>query len=134
MSDKWTKLSIYDVEFELEDADGEKHVFTFKPLPWETFPDAYQALHKLNESGFFTEHGDLPEEELLQKFFQNINKELIKELSSVLKKMVENSYPDKDEDTINRFVMGNLFPLIGALMQVISRQSKDTRKANKAMG
>lgn len=134
MTDKWSKLSIYDVDFKLTDEDGEEHNFTFKPLPWSEYPKAFQVFNNLQEVGFFNVSEDATEQELVNHFFKCVNQKLINELADVCYTLVQNSYPDKDEGQVKNFVMGNMFYLIDPLSKVISRQSKSKRKAEKSLG
>jgi len=131
--DKWAKLSIYDVDFKITDEDGEEHNFTFKPLPWENFPQAFDTIAKIETMGLFSQKDNMTEEEAAKEFLKAVNKEVLTDLSSICKIMVRNSYPEIDEKVINSFVMGNLFQLVEPLSKVLSRQSKDKRKANKAL-
>lgn len=132
MADKWSKLSIYDVDFKLTDEDGEEHSFTFKPLPWADFPKAYDVFGKLERSGLFDADGD-DDEAFARQFFEKIDSALITELASVCKVMVSNSYTHLDDKVIEPFVMANVFQLIEPLSKIITKQSKDKRKTDQAL-
>ena len=133
MSDKWSKLSIYDVDFSLTDDDGEEHHFTFKPLPWAYYPKAFDVFGKIEASGLFESKEDMSDEDFVRHFFKSVSKDLVSELGEVCKIMVKHSYPDKKDEEIEGFVMGNLFSLIMPLSKVISRQGKQSRKAEKSL-
>lgn len=130
---KWDAVSIYDVDFDIEDSDGNKHSFTFKPLPWAYYPKAYNVLGDLSNSGIMDITEGLSSEEYAKEFFSKMSEKLITEFSAVCFFMVKNSYPEKDDASIERFVMGNLFALITPMSKLISRQGKDKRKADQAL-
>ena len=132
MSDKWKKVSIYDVDLTIVDNDGEEQHFTFKPLPWSHFAAAYDVIlgiQRIQPTGA----DKMSEDEANNYLMANLSKELIQKMSEVLLAMVMNSYPDLDAKTAEGFVMANLFNLVGVLGDVVSRQSTNTRKAAKAL-
>lgn len=114
MSDKWEKVSIYDVDFKIEDSDGNEQVFTFKPLPFATYPKVYDLLSKFSEFDGEDE----------KAFMKALDEKTMKDLLSVELDMVLNSYPDMDKAKAERFVLSNVFQLIEPLVSITFKQEK----------
>lgn len=121
MSDKWDKVSIYDVDFKLVDNDGEEQVFTFKPLPFATYPKVYDLMAKFNDVSGDDEAA----------FMKALDEKTMKDLLDVELAMVSNSYPDMDKAKLERFVSSNVFQLIEPLVSITFKQEKgNPRKMN----
>ena len=114
MSDKFEKLSIYDVDVKLNDNDGNEQVFTFKPLPFSTYPAVYDLLNKFSDM-------DADDD---KAFMKVLDKETMKDLMEIELEMVQISYPDMDKGKAERFVIGNAFQLVDALVQLTFKQEK----------
>lgn len=114
MSDKWDKVSIYDVDFKLVDNDGEEQVFTFKPLPFATYPKVYDLMAKFNDVSGDDEAA----------FMKALDEKTMKDLLDVELAMVSNSYPDMDKAKLERFVSSNVFQLIEPLVSITFKQEK----------
>lgn len=128
MSDKFDRLSIYDVDWKIVDADGKEEVFTFKPLPFKHYPKIYKVLGKFQS---LKVDESLPEEEQGASFMENLDVGTIEELLELEKVMVKNSYPDYDDGKLERFIMGNMFELIEPLVKLMGRAEKyDKRKTD----
>lgn len=125
MADKFAKLSIYDVDFKLTDSDGVEHTFTFKPLPFAKYPELYDALSALSKL-------DGVEDE--KEFFNNISSKDIAKITELEKEMVKKSYPDKNDDEVERFVQTNIFelvdPLVNANLKNDGQQDKGKTKSS----
>jgi len=115
MSDKFEKLSIYDVDMKLVDDDGVEQVFTFKPLPFATYPRVYDLVGKLN--GLNTDDNE-------ESFMKLLDKDLMDELLNVELEMVLNSYPNMDKLKAEIFVISNSFQLIEPLIAITFKQEK----------
>lgn len=131
MSDKFEKLSIYNVDFKLTDDDGVEHVFTFKPLPFSRFADAFDFFMKFESYNKDSE--GLSDEEKGKKFIELLDKESIKILSSLLYDMVTVSYPELSKDKVENFVLSNMFSLIEPLSNVTFRQAKSNPRKAQAV-
>ena len=114
MSDKFEKLSIYDVDVRLIDDDGTEQVFSFKPLPFATYPAVYNLLTKFS---------DLDAEDD-KAFMRMLDKATMKELLDIELEMVQTSYPDMDKAKAERFVVSNVFQLVDTLVQLTFKQEK----------
>jgi len=121
---KFEKMSIYDIDWKTTDNDGEEQVFTFKPLPFSSYPKLYGLLNKLSESGIMDKEEGLSEEEQSKKFLSSLSPELVEELTFLEKEMVKNSYPELTEDKVERFVTSNAFALMEPMMNLTNRQEK----------
>lgn len=114
MSDKWEKVSIYDVDFKIEDSDGVEQVFTFKPLPFATYPKVYDLLSKFSDID--STDG--------KAFINSLDEKTMNNLLEVELQMVMNSYPDMNREKAERFVLSNVFDLIDPLVGITFRQEK----------
>lgn len=124
MSDKFEKMSIYDLDWKTTDNDGEEQTFTFKPLPFSYYPKLYSLLSKLSESGLTEMNDELSEEARAKKFMEALSEDLVLEIVSLEKAMVKTSYPDLLDEKIDRFVTSNAFNLLDPLMNLMSRTEK----------
>lgn len=125
MSDKFEKLSIYDVDVKLVDDDGNEQVFTFKPLPFATYPRVYDLMSKFSEL-------DAEDE---KSFMKVLDKDTMKDLMEIELEMVQNSYPDMDKAKAEHFVISNAFQLIDTIVQLTFKQEKvNPRKMEQAKG
>lgn len=121
MSDKFEKLSIYDVDIKLKDEEGVEYNFTFKPLPFATYPKVYPLLGKLTGIDF--------DDKDAKKVFEKFDEETVELLSKIELEMVLNSYPDMELTKAQNFVMANMFDLIEVLVNLTFKQEKgNTRK------
>jgi len=127
MSDKFDKMTIYDVDWKTTDNDGNEQVFTFKPLPFKYYPKTYDLLSKLQDLS----EGVLPDE-ADEKLFEKISGDLVGELMELEKVMLINSYPDKTEQEIELFVSSNVFQLMEPLLKLVSRQDIVTPRQAQA--
>ena len=114
MSDKFEKLSIYDVDVKLEDDEGNEHNFTFKTLPFETYPEVYDLLSKFNNL-------DTDDD---KAFMKALDKSTMKDLMKIELEMVQNSYPDMDLKKAQGFVVSNVLQLIDTLVKLTFKQEK----------
>lgn len=114
MSDKFEKLSIYDVDVKLNDDEGVEHNFTFKPLPFATYPRVYDLLTKFSEL-------DADDD---KAFMKALDKDTMRDLMDIELEMVMGSYPDMDKSKAERFVISNTFSLIETLVSLTFKQEK----------
>lgn len=122
MSDKYEKLSIYNVDFKMEDSDGVEQVFVFKPLPFGSYPDVYDVMGTLADM-----EGDGADA------FKSIDRATMKKLMDLELQMVINSDVGMDLAKAQNFVASNVFTLIEPLMGITFKQEKgNTRKMEKA--
>lgn len=114
MADKFEKLSVYNVDFKIKDSDDLEHTFTFKPLPFNRFPEVFEVVKKLQNIS--KKAGNTEE------MFQYFTPEFITEVSDLEVAMVKRSYPEMDDDKVQGFVQSNLFDLIEPLVQTSFKQ------------
>ena len=122
MTDKFDKLSIYDIEHKIKDDDGVEHTFNFKPLPFSDYAKGFDVFSKMSDLE------GLEGKDIIKK----LDKDTINSLIALEKTMVSNSYKDLDDNKVEVFVMSNVFELIDPLSQVIFKQTKlNPRQAQK---
>lgn len=126
--DKFEKHSIYNVTFKLTDEDGKEESWELKPVPWSLFPKAFKLIGKMSDL-----QGAEGEQDLKQ-LFATFDEDTVKELSEVEFAIVKNSYPEKSDADIQKFVMANMFDLIEPMVNLTFKQTKvDKRKAEAAL-
>ena len=105
---KFSKLSIYDLDYKIKDKDGEEHTFNFKPLPFRFYPELFKILAVIQKY-----QGD--DENAL---FQLLSDDSMASLLNLELEMVKNSFPDLSDEDAERFVSSNCFQLIEPLLMV----------------
>jgi hypothetical protein len=124
MNDKFERMSIYDVDFEMTDDKGEKVNYTLKPLPFKYYPKAFAIFSKFSEA----KEGDT------SNILQLLDEKAVQDLIDLEKVMIQNSYPDLEEKKVEYFVMSNAFELIEPLSKLIFKQSKLQPRQAQANG
>lgn len=132
MSDKFDKMSIYDVDWKTVNNDGEETVFSFKPLPFKHYPKIYKVLGRLQDLNLDGDEG-LSEEDKSKKFLSSVSEDVIDELMSIELIMVKNSYPDLTDEKAELFVTSNLFQLVEPLVQLMGRAEKFDKRRVEAV-
>lgn len=123
MADKFENLSIYDVDLKLMDDNGNEQVFSFKPLPFKTYPRVYDIIGKL------TELKDVEGDDA----FKSLDSKTMGELMDVQLEMVLNSNIGMDKRKAEIFVASNVFSLIEPLVSLTFKQEKaNPRKMEQA--
>ncbi|WP_298753000.1 hypothetical protein [uncultured Arcobacter sp.] len=131
--DKFEKHSIYNITFELENEDGTKDSFEFRPLPWKHFPKVFKVVQTMTE---LTDGMDEEEKKNVdaKKLFSTFDEETTTNIIDLEKVMVSTSYPEKKEEDVEKFVISNMFELIEPLINLSFKQQKaNPRKAEQGM-
>ena len=80
MSDKFDKMSIYDVDWKSTDNDGNEQTFSFKPLPFKYYPKIYKVISRLQDLDF---DDSLSEEDQAKQFMKNLDEELVSNIMEI---------------------------------------------------
>jgi len=132
MGDKFDKFIAKDFTIDLEDLEGNKETFTFKPLPFEMAGDIFKLMVEMQKAGVSPKDT----EEQVGIKIMNVLKD--GESFEMVKKLVittlEISYPDQDKKKLQDFAMAKLWQLFPPIIQVNSltqMSSKDRKKVQK---
>lgn len=120
------------IKREFVNEDGERDVYTFKPLSLKMLPEFMKLTGIIEKTGLMSKKfEELDEEKQTSKILEMLNKENTELIISLLKDMMKQSFPDEKEENINSFIKHHFTNLIGILFEVNTYESKTKNRKIK---